>query len=126
MRADDGGCVVNVSSVNGQHAAPMESHYSAAKAAIIRLTETLAVEWSGDGVRVNCVAPGLIQTPGATQLTRTPSSAHSTASVRVRFSTPALAAEYGARPARPRDPQMLETLTICPQSGDSNIRRPAS
>ena len=67
MRADDGGCVVNVSSVNGQHAAPMESHYSAAKAAIIRLTETLAVEWADDGVRVNCVAPGLIQTPGVAE-----------------------------------------------------------
>ena len=64
MRADDDGCVVNISSVNGQHAAPMESHYGAAKAAIIRLTETLAVEWADDGVRVNCVAPGLIQTPG--------------------------------------------------------------
>ncbi|WP_254837901.1 SDR family NAD(P)-dependent oxidoreductase [Natronomonas marina] len=64
MRAGQGGCIVNVSSVNGQHAAPNESHYSAAKAAIIRLTETLAVEWADDGVRVNCVAPGLIQTPG--------------------------------------------------------------
>jgi NAD(P)-dependent dehydrogenase (short-subunit alcohol dehydrogenase family) len=67
MRADDenpGGTVINMSSVNGQHAAPNESHYSAAKAAIIRLTETLSVEWAGHGIRVNCVAPGLIQTPG--------------------------------------------------------------
>jgi len=69
MRADDtaGGCIVNISSVNGQHPAPNESHYSAAKAAIIRLTETLAVEWAGDGVRVNCVAPGLVQTPGVAE-----------------------------------------------------------
>ena len=64
MREGDGGCIVNVSSVNGQHPAPNESHYGAAKAAIIRLTETLAVEWAGDGIRVNCVAPGLVQTPG--------------------------------------------------------------
>ncbi|QLD91102.1 SDR family oxidoreductase [Natronomonas salina] len=67
MREDDGGCIVNMSSVNGQHAAPNESHYSASKAAIIRLTETLATEWSKYGVRVNCVAPGLIQTPGVAE-----------------------------------------------------------
>jgi len=73
MREDDssargtqfrGGCIINVSSVNGQHAAPNESHYSASKAAIIRLTETLSVEWAKYGISVNCVAPGLIQTPG--------------------------------------------------------------
>lgn len=67
MRADGGGCIVNVSSVNGQHPAPHESHYGAAKAAIIRLTETLAVEWAPYGIRVNCVAPGLIQTPGVAE-----------------------------------------------------------
>ena len=64
MREGDGGRIVNLSSVNGQHAAPGESHYGAAKAAIIRLTETLAVEWASEGIQVNCVAPGLIQTPG--------------------------------------------------------------
>ena len=67
MREGDGGSIINLSSVNGQHAAPGESHYSAAKAAIIRLTETLATEWAGDGIRVNCVAPGLIQTPGVAE-----------------------------------------------------------
>lgn len=66
MRASDfgGGRIVNVSSVNGQHAAPHESHYSASKAAIIRLTETLATEWASHGIRINCIAPGLVQTPG--------------------------------------------------------------
>ncbi|MFB6164577.1 MAG: SDR family NAD(P)-dependent oxidoreductase [Haloarculaceae archaeon] len=67
MREGDGGAIVNLSSVNGQHAAPGESHYGAAKAAIIRLTETLAVEWADEGIRVNCVAPGLIQTPGVAE-----------------------------------------------------------
>ncbi len=69
MRGEDGdgGVIINVSSVNGQHPAPNESHYGASKAAIIRLTETLAVEWAGEGIRVNCVAPGLIQTPGVAE-----------------------------------------------------------
>jgi 3-oxoacyl-[acyl-carrier protein] reductase len=67
MRENGGGCIVNLSSVNGQHAAPGESHYSASKAAIIRLTETLSVEWAPHDIRVNCVAPGLIQTPGVAE-----------------------------------------------------------
>jgi NAD(P)-dependent dehydrogenase (short-subunit alcohol dehydrogenase family) len=67
MRENGGGSIINLSSVNGQHAAPGESHYGAAKAAIIRLTETLAVEWAEYGIRVNCVAPGLIQTPGVAE-----------------------------------------------------------
>ncbi|MFB6118961.1 SDR family NAD(P)-dependent oxidoreductase [Halosegnis sp.] len=65
--AGDGGTILNMASVNGQHAAPGESHYGAAKAGIIRLTETLATEWADDGVRVNCIAPGLIQTPGVAE-----------------------------------------------------------
>lgn len=67
MRAHDGGDIVNIASVNGQHPAPGESHYGAAKAAIIRLTETLAVEWAEHDIAVNCVAPGLIQTPGVAE-----------------------------------------------------------
>ena len=67
MRENGGGNIINISSVNGQHAAPNESHYSASKAAIIRLTETLAVEWAPHDIRINCVAPGLIQTPGVAE-----------------------------------------------------------
>ena len=67
MREDGGGAIINMASVNGQHAAPNESHYSASKAAIIRLTETLSVEWAEHDIRVNCVAPGLIQTPGGAE-----------------------------------------------------------
>lgn len=67
MRKNDGGDIVNISSVNGQHAAPGESHYSASKAAIIRLTETLAAEWAEHEISVNCIAPGLIQTPGVAE-----------------------------------------------------------
>ncbi|SEV89559.1 SDR family NAD(P)-dependent oxidoreductase [Halobacterium jilantaiense] len=61
---DGGGAVVNVASVAGQEGAPYMSHYAAAKAAIINLTRTLAIEWAGDDVRVNCIAPGFVATPG--------------------------------------------------------------
>jgi 3-oxoacyl-[acyl-carrier protein] reductase len=61
---DGEGAVVNVASVAGQEGAPYMSHYAAAKAAIINLTRTLAMEWAGDGVRVNCIAPGFVATPG--------------------------------------------------------------
>ena len=61
---DGGGAVVNVASVAGQEGAPYMSHYAAAKAAIINLTRTLAMEWAGDDVRVNCIAPGFVATPG--------------------------------------------------------------
>ncbi len=61
---DGGGAVVNVASVAGQEGAPYMSHYAAAKAAIINLTRTLAAEWASEDVRVNCIAPGFVATPG--------------------------------------------------------------
>ncbi|MFB6164961.1 MAG: SDR family NAD(P)-dependent oxidoreductase [Haloarculaceae archaeon] len=64
MRENDGGVIVNFASVAGQDGAPFMSHYAAAKAAVINLTKTLAFEWSDDQVRVNCIAPGFVATPG--------------------------------------------------------------
>jgi NAD(P)-dependent dehydrogenase (short-subunit alcohol dehydrogenase family) len=52
------GSVINVSSVAGLGAAPSMAHYGAAKAAIVSLTKTLAVEWAARGVRVNALCPG--------------------------------------------------------------------
>ena len=56
------GSVINVASVAGLAGAPMMSHYGAAKAAIISLTRSVAVEWAWAGVRVNTLLPGWIQT----------------------------------------------------------------
>jgi 3-oxoacyl-[acyl-carrier protein] reductase len=64
MRENDGGRIVNFASVAGQDGAPFMSHYAAAKAGIINLTSTLGYEWASDGVRVNCIAPGFVATPG--------------------------------------------------------------
>ena len=61
---DGGGTVINLSSVAGQKGAPYMSHYGAAKAAVINLTTTLSNEWAGEDVRVNCIAPGFVATPG--------------------------------------------------------------
>jgi len=56
------GSLINVSSVAGITAAPMMAHYSAAKAALISLTRSLALEWAWAGVRVNALVPGWIAT----------------------------------------------------------------
>ena len=61
------GSVINVASVAGVASAPMMSPYGAAKAALISLTKSLAVEWGAGGVRVNALCPGWT----ATDLNRT-------------------------------------------------------
>lgn len=54
--------VINMASVAGIGAVPLMSHYGAAKAAVVSLTKTLAVEWAWAGVRVNALLPGWIAT----------------------------------------------------------------
>ena len=56
------GSVVNVASVAGMMAAPMQGVYAMTKAAVISMTKTLAMELGGSGIRVNAIAPGLIET----------------------------------------------------------------
>ena len=56
------GCVIAVSSMWGQVGASCEAAYSATKGAVIALTKALAKELGPSGIRVNCVAPGVIET----------------------------------------------------------------
>jgi 3-oxoacyl-[acyl-carrier protein] reductase len=56
------GVILNLASVLGISALPKRAAYSAAKAGIIALTKTLAVEWAPHGIRVNAIAPGFIRT----------------------------------------------------------------
>jgi NAD(P)-dependent dehydrogenase (short-subunit alcohol dehydrogenase family) len=54
------GVIVNITSINSVTPGPNAGAYPAAKAAVAKLTEHMALEWSPSGVRVNCVAPGFI------------------------------------------------------------------
>ncbi len=56
------GVILNISSMWGQAGASCEVHYSAAKAGVIGLTKALAKEVGLSGIRVNCIAPGVIMT----------------------------------------------------------------
>jgi NAD(P)-dependent dehydrogenase (short-subunit alcohol dehydrogenase family) len=61
---EGGGVVVNIGSVSGMRPSPGTAAYGAAKAGLLNLTQTLAVEWAPK-VRVNCVTGGLIETEQA-------------------------------------------------------------
>lgn len=58
----EGGAIINVSSVGGFRASDVIGGYSVSKAALIMLTQVQAKNWGVDGIRVNCIAPGLIKT----------------------------------------------------------------
>jgi 3-oxoacyl-[acyl-carrier protein] reductase len=63
------GCIVTVSSMWGQVGASCEVAYSATKGAVIALSKALAKELGPSGIRVNCVAPGVILTDMCAQVT---------------------------------------------------------
>jgi NAD(P)-dependent dehydrogenase (short-subunit alcohol dehydrogenase family) len=58
-----GGSIVAVASIAGLSSMPFGAPYAAAKAAVMSLVRTAALEWGGDGIRINAVAPGTVRTP---------------------------------------------------------------
>jgi NAD(P)-dependent dehydrogenase (short-subunit alcohol dehydrogenase family) len=56
------GVIINVASIAGTKATPFMGTYSISKAALIMLTRVMASEWGKHGIRVNCIAPGVVKT----------------------------------------------------------------
>lgn len=72
ITAGRAGSVVNISSISGLGAAPLQGIYGMTKAAMNSMTWTLAAELGTQNIRVNAIAPGLVQTKLASALTDTP------------------------------------------------------
>jgi len=62
MKDIGGGVIVNIGSILGRNAFPATLGYCASKAATDQMTRVMAIEWARLGIRVNCVAPGYVQT----------------------------------------------------------------
>jgi len=62
MREHGGGKIINVASVSGFRVQVPTGHYSIAKAGVIMATKVMALEWAEYSIRVNCIAPGAIET----------------------------------------------------------------
>lgn len=64
VTAGEGGAIVNIASIEGLQPAAGHSHYATSKAAVLMHTRAAALELGPSGIRVNCVAPGLVDRPG--------------------------------------------------------------
>jgi NAD(P)-dependent dehydrogenase (short-subunit alcohol dehydrogenase family) len=58
-----GGCIINISSIHALETTPMVTTYAAAKAALLSVTRSAAIEGNEKGIRVNAILPGAIDTP---------------------------------------------------------------
>ena len=64
IREGRGGAILNVASIEAERAAPNSAVYAACKAGMVSFSKSMAIELSGHGIRVNCIAPDHTVTPG--------------------------------------------------------------
>lgn len=68
MKQSGGGAIVNIASISGLRASTLRVAYGTSKAAVVHLTKQQAVEYGQDGIRVNAIAPGPVETEMARQV----------------------------------------------------------
>ena len=71
MRKSGGGAIVNIGSTAGLVGGPQTPAYCASKGGVVQLTRALAVDHAMDGIRINCVCPGPVETPMLTSVGET-------------------------------------------------------
>src|SRR6478736_3745463 len=69
MIANGGGSIVNIASMSGSivNRGLLQAHYNSAKAAVVHLSKSVAMEWADHGIRVNAISPGYTATPMSTR-----------------------------------------------------------
>jgi NAD(P)-dependent dehydrogenase (short-subunit alcohol dehydrogenase family) len=63
MRRQGGGVILNTASISGAVGIPGQGAYAPSKGAVVQLTRQMAVEYARDGIRVNAIGPGTVDTP---------------------------------------------------------------
>lgn len=118
MRQQKWGRIINIASQLGIKGGTGLSHYSAAKAGVIALSKSLALETAGDNVLVNCIAPGPIETPLVEGISESWKAAKRQELPLGRFGTPAEVAPTALLLASDPGGNLFVGQTLGPNSGD--------